>query len=147
MMKKLANQIVTPDDYDNMLKTLEQLMKKGEKNASEKELALIGKMAAMLEDYEDKKGIGPVYADKAKKTGNDPEKIKALLGYEPDLIELVEFKLYQMKIKQNALADLLDMTPSKVSQILNRKREPDIAFLKGIHEKLGIDGNYILEAV
>lgn len=146
-MRKAIPEIVTPDDYSTMLKTLEQLMKKGEKNASKEELALIGKMAAMLEEYEDKKGIGPLHADKAKKTGNDPEKIKALLGYDPDLVELVEFKLYQMKIKQNALADLLDMTPSKVSQILNRKREPDVAFLKGIHEKLGIDGNYILEAV
>jgi antitoxin component HigA of HigAB toxin-antitoxin module len=130
-----------------MLKRLEQLMKKGEKNASDEELELIGRMASMLGEYEDKKGMGPVDAAQAKKAGNDPEKIKALLGYEPDLIELVEFKLYQLKMKQSALAELLNMQPSKVSQILNRKREPDVAFLKGIHEKLGIDGNYILEAV
>lgn len=31
--------------------------------------------------------------------------------------------------------------------ILNGKREPDVHFLKAIHEKLGIEGNFILEHV
>lgn len=136
-----------PDDYEKALSVLEELMKKGEANVTDEENEIIGRIAAMAEEYEDKKGLGPISPTDAKAAGNDTEKIAAVLGFEPDLIELVEFKLYQLKMKQAALAELLSMPPSKVSQILNRKREPDVAFLKGIHEKLGIDGNYILETV
>ncbi len=50
-------------------------------------------------------------------------------------------------MNQNGLAEILKMPASKISQILNKKREPDVPFLKGIHEKLGIDGNYILETI
>ena len=50
-------------------------------------------------------------------------------------------------MNQNGLAEILKMPASKISQILNKKREPDVPFLKGIHDNLGIDGNCILETV
>ena len=42
---------------------------------------------------------------------------------------------------------MLGVGAPKLSQILNNKREPDVPFLKAIHEKLGVDGNFILEKV
>jgi len=143
----MIKKIVTPNDYEEALTVMEGLMKKGEVNITDEENEIIGKLAEMVEAYEDKKGMTPLSSADVKAAGNDTEKIVALLGFEPDLIELVEFKLYQLKMKQNALAEMLNMPASKISQILNRKREPDVAFLKGIHEKLSIDGNFLLEAV
>ena len=52
-----------------------------------------------------------------------------------------------MNITQSKLAEMFDMADSKLSKILTGKRDPDIHFLKAIHEKLGIDGNLILERV
>lgn len=69
------------------------------------------------------------------------------MGYQPDLTDIIRFKMLQKKMNQKNLATLLNMAEAKVSQILNGKREPDIDFLRGIHVKLGIDGNILLETV
>lgn len=60
---------------------------------------------------------------------------------------LVQQKVTEMDITQKQLAEMFNMGTAKISQILNGKREPDVAFLKAVHEKLGIDGNFILETV
>lgn len=61
--------------------------------------------------------------------------------------EVVQKKIAEMNITQYKLAELFEMSGSKISKILNGKREPDIHFLKAVHEKLGIDGNVILELI
>lgn len=58
---------------------------------------------------------------------------------------LIEFKMYERKLKQKELAQLLDIAESKLSQILTGKRKPDVSFLKAAHEQLEIDGNVLLE--
>jgi antitoxin component HigA of HigAB toxin-antitoxin module len=60
---------------------------------------------------------------------------------------IVQHRLDEMKINQTTLAKLLNTTGSKISKILSGKQEPDIYFLKAIHEKLGIDGNLLLEVI
>lgn len=60
---------------------------------------------------------------------------------------LVQQKVTELNITQKQLAEMFDMGTAKISQILNGKREPDVPFLKAIHKKLGIDGNFILETV
>ena len=58
---------------------------------------------------------------------------------------LIEFKMYERKLKQKELAQVLDIAESKLSQILTGKRKPDVSFLKAAHEQLEIDGNILLE--
>ncbi|MEO7311052.1 MAG: helix-turn-helix domain-containing protein [Chitinophagaceae bacterium] len=60
---------------------------------------------------------------------------------------IVQNKMMDMDITQKHLATMLGIGTPKLSQILNGKRPPDVPFLKAVHEKLGIDGNAILEAV
>jgi transcriptional regulator with XRE-family HTH domain len=52
-----------------------------------------------------------------------------------------------MNISQTKLSEIIDTAASKISKILSGKQEPDAHFLKAIHEKLGIDGNVLLEAI
>jgi transcriptional regulator with XRE-family HTH domain len=52
--------------------------------------------------------------------------------------------MYEKKLKQKELAKLLGIGEPKLSQIMSRKRKPDVAFLKAAHERLGIDGNILL---
>ena len=58
---------------------------------------------------------------------------------------VVENKIKEMGITQAALAEMLELGTSKLSQILNGKREPDVAFLKALHSKLGISGDFLIE--
>ena len=60
---------------------------------------------------------------------------------------VVQQKIKEMNITQGKLAEMFGMGSAKISQILSGKREPDVPFLKAIHDKLGIDGNFILERV
>ena len=60
---------------------------------------------------------------------------------------VVHQKIAEMNLTQNKLAEMFGMTSSKLSKILTGKREPYIQFLKAVHQKLGIDGNVILERV
>ncbi len=139
--------IVNSGDYEKAKNSIEPLLKKGEKNWTAKDTQIIRQTSVLIEEYENKKRLSPIPINKSLSLETDKNKISEALGFEPDLIELVEFKMYQQKLNQNALAEILNMPASKISQILNRKREPDVPFLKSIHEKLGIDGNYILETV
>jgi HTH-type transcriptional regulator / antitoxin HigA len=63
------------------------------------------------------------------------------------LIGMIELKMYEMRLKQRDLAELLGIEASRVSEYLNGKRKINLEFAKKIHEKLGIDGNFILKSV
>ncbi len=62
------------------------------------------------------------------------------------LAGMVELKMYEMKLKRKDLAVLLDVETARVSEYLNGKRKINLEFAKKLHSKLGIDGNFILEA-
>jgi HTH-type transcriptional regulator / antitoxin HigA len=63
------------------------------------------------------------------------------------LIGMIELKMYEMRLKQRDLADLLGVESSRVSDYLNGKRTINIEIAKKIQGKLGIDGNFILKTV
>jgi len=105
------------------LTKIDALMKKGEKNLTETQTDQLRSLALAVQDYEE--GIYPIPAPKT-------------------LEGLIELKMYEKKIKQKELAKLLGIGEPKLSQILSKKRKPDVAFLKAAHTKLGIDGNILL---
>ena len=144
MKQKNTEHILTPGDYTQVLGEIDKLMFKGEQNLTEAEMKMMNRFVGLVEKYEEQNKMVPVPRTAGLAKENDTAKITAVLGYEPDLIGLIEFKMYQLKMNQNGLAEVLHMPASKISQILNKKRDPDISFLKGIHEKLGIDCNYII---
>ena len=63
------------------------------------------------------------------------------------LLGMIELKMYEMKLKRQDLATLLGIETSRVSEYLNGKRKINLEFAKKVHEKLGIDGNFILQSV
>jgi HTH-type transcriptional regulator/antitoxin HigA len=60
---------------------------------------------------------------------------------------VVKHKISELNITQAKLAEMLGLDTSKLSQILNGTREPDVSFLKAVHKKLGISGDFLLENV
>jgi HTH-type transcriptional regulator/antitoxin HigA len=58
---------------------------------------------------------------------------------------LIELKMYEKKLKQKELAQLLNITDTKLSEIMHHKRKPSLSFLKAMNQILGIDGNLLLK--
>ncbi|HAH55628.1 MAG TPA: hypothetical protein DCM02_10230 [Flavobacterium sp.] len=61
--------------------------------------------------------------------------------------ELIAFKMFEKNLKQKEIAKLLDITDTKLSEIMHHKRKPSISFLKALHQVLEIDGNVLLRMV
>jgi HTH-type transcriptional regulator/antitoxin HigA len=113
-------------EYQLAMKTILQLMNKGESNLKEKERNDLKKLAAKAQAYEQK--IYPV------------EMPKTFQG-------MIELKMYERKLKKQDLAKKLHISNAKLSLILSGKQKPDVKFIKGVHKELDIDGNEILEYV
>lgn len=58
---------------------------------------------------------------------------------------LIELKMFEKKLKQKELAKLLNITDTKLSEIMHFKRKPSLSFIKAMNESLGIDGNLLLK--
>lgn len=110
--------IKTEEDYNNALARMEELfdVTPDSKNFEEAELLI-----ALIEMYEEKH-----------------HKIEA-----PDPIEAIKFRMEQTGMKQNELAKFLG-TRSRVSEILNRKRNLTVKMMKILHKQLGIPAESLL---
>ena len=64
------------------------------------ELEALDEIAELAGEYEEENGFTPIPLSKELAQKNDRDKIAAVLGFEPDLIGLVEFKMYQLKLNQ-----------------------------------------------
>lgn len=111
-------------DYNAAMKKIDVLMKKGENNLTNKEAEELRTLALAAQVYEKS-----IYMIPAPKT----------------LEGLIELKMYEKRLKQKELARLLGIGEPKLSQIMSKKRKPDVAFLKAAHKLLGIDGNILLD--
>jgi HTH-type transcriptional regulator/antitoxin HigA len=60
---------------------------------------------------------------------------------------LIALKMYENKLKQKELAQKLNITDTKLSEIMHHKRKPNLSFLKSLHEVFNIDGNLLLRMV
>jgi antitoxin component HigA of HigAB toxin-antitoxin module len=79
---------------------------------------------------------------------NDYERKHLLPGsFTLSLNMLIQKRLEELKLNQASFAELINTSESKVSKIITGKQEPDVQFLKAIHNKLGIDGNVLLDAL
>lgn len=114
-------------EYHQTMVAIYDLMNKGEANLTEAELDKMHAMAEAAEHYEDSVlGLRPSV---------QPQTIAAI----------IEQKMFENKWTQASLAGMLGLGKSKLSEILNGKRKPDVAFLKALYQKLNIDPAFLLD--
>lgn len=58
--------------------------------------------------------------------------------------QAIELKMAELGMNQAKLREEFCIGAPKLSQILSRKREPDVDFLKAAHQKLHIDAAFLL---
>lgn len=63
---------------------------------------------------------------------------------EPTLIETIRLRMYERGLNQTALASLLGISPSRVSELLSGKKEPTLRVGRLMAQKLDIDPAIIL---
>ena len=63
----------------------------------------------------------------------------------PSLREVIELRMFEMKLKQKDLAELLGTSTSRVSEYLNGKRDITLNIARALHTKLNIDSDIILQ--
>ncbi len=63
----------------------------------------------------------------------------------PSLKDVIELRMFEMKLKQKDLAVLLETSTSRISEYLNGKRDITIKIARALHIKLNIDSDIILQ--
>ncbi|MBL7791636.1 MAG: helix-turn-helix domain-containing protein [Saprospiraceae bacterium] len=61
------------------------------------------------------------------------------------LIEMIELKMYERKLKQKDLAALLGISPTRLSEVLQGKRKVNLDLAKRLYSVLKISPEFILE--
>ncbi len=113
-------------DYDKVIAQIEQLVKEGNSTIREQDMALYQKLAKAAQAYE-----------KSIYTIPPPSTLEGLL----------EWKMYELKLKQKGLAKKLHISDAKLSLVMSGKQRPDATLLKSIHDRLGVDGNLLLSVI
>jgi HTH-type transcriptional regulator/antitoxin HigA len=63
----------------------------------------------------------------------------------PSLKDVIELRMFEKKLKQKNLAELLETSTSRISEYLNGKRDITIEIACALHKKLNIDSDIILQ--
>ena len=63
----------------------------------------------------------------------------------PSLKDVIELRMFEMKLKQKDLAEILGTSTSRISEYLNGKRDITIEIARALHKKLNIDSDIILQ--
>lgn len=62
----------------------------------------------------------------------------------PSLVDIIKLRMYEMGLNQKNIAELLDISPSKLSEIMHGKTEPSLSLGKTMSIKLNIAPEIIL---
>ncbi len=122
----MRGKIMSKEAYQLTMAEIEKLMKIGEKNLSPASIRRLKTLSKAAEDYEDQHEQMPVSTS---------------------LRDILSVKFSQMGINQSYAAQLLGVSETKLSQILNGRQKPDVRLLKAIHVQLKVDGNTLMEIV
>ena len=62
----------------------------------------------------------------------------------PSLVDVIKLRMYEMGLTQTKLSELLNVSPSRISEYLSGKCEPTLIVAREISRKLNIDANIVL---
>jgi HTH-type transcriptional regulator / antitoxin HigA len=127
-----ADKIQDRKEYDEVMKRIEKLLQKTSKNGGfgklpAKEVETLKNLSLLAEKYEDSVPLMPI---KSPTT----------------IVEMIRYKMFEMNLRQKQLAKMLDMSETRISELLTGKRKINIDIAKKLHAKLNIDAHFILEA-
>jgi HTH-type transcriptional regulator/antitoxin HigA len=126
-----TDKIKTNKEYEEVMKRIEKLLQKstndgGFEKLPKDDIEKLQTLSLLAEKYEDSLSLMPI---KAPTT----------------LIEMIRYKMFEMNLKQKQLAKILEISETRISELLSGKRKLNIELAKKLHSKLNIDAHFILE--
>ena len=117
-------EIMNETQYEAIIERIEELLKVVDNDTpmTDRFLIELDLISEMVADYEEKHN--PI----------EP----------PTLIEMVQECMAEMNLSQKALAELLGVSPPRISEYLNGKSEPTLKVARIMHQKLDIDPEILL---
>ena len=110
--------------YEAMIERIEELLKvvSNETPVTDRYFIELDVISNLVEEYEEK---------------HFPIKI-------PTLAEIIKDEMDERGITQKELAELLGVSPSRISEYMTGKAEPTLKIARLLHKKLDIDPDFIL---
>ena len=116
--------ISNESEYQTALAAIEPFLQKGFEHLSFEEDEELARITSLIEDY---------------------EAIYYPLPFKPKtLIEMLELKMFERKLKQKDLAKVLQVTENRISEVINGKRKVNMDLAKRLYSELNIDPHFIL---
>ena len=107
------------------MEVIETYLKKGSQGMTDADKQELRRLSVLTEAYELK--MYPM-----------PMQPQSLLG-------MIQIKMFERRIKQKELAQLLEISETTLSEVMNGKRKVNIALAKQLYKKLDIAPEFILE--
>ncbi len=123
-LKAVKMKISTNSQYHSALAQIERFIEKGFKNLAKRETEELKKLSAAVEEYEMQKYPMPL---------------------KTDIPEILEHYMFEKRMNKSQLSKHLEIPNSTLSEIMNGKKKINLSIAKKLHQKLKIDGNFILE--
>jgi HTH-type transcriptional regulator / antitoxin HigA len=117
--------ISTEKQYNEALETIETYLQKGSMGMTTEDKQALRQLSLVVEAYEQK--IYPM-----------PMQPQSLIG-------MIQVKMFERRLKQKELAQLLDISETTLSEVMNGKRKINLSLAKQLYKKLGIAPDFILE--
>ncbi|MBC8044585.1 MAG: helix-turn-helix domain-containing protein [Rhizobacter sp.] len=114
-------------DFNAALTAIEPFLKKGFARLSKKEIAELERLTTLIAAYEDT--------------------LKLDIDEPLTIAEMLELKMFEMKLSQKQLAEKLEITATRLSEVMNGKRKVNADLAKRLYKKLHVDPKFILEAL
>jgi HTH-type transcriptional regulator/antitoxin HigA len=111
-------------EYKNWLARTEAIMLKGSETLTDAASDELKSLAAQINKYESEYYPLP-----------RPQSIEAM----------IEWKMFELRLKQKDLAKLLDEPESRISEIIKGKRSINLRQAKKLHKVLNISAEFLLE--
>jgi HTH-type transcriptional regulator / antitoxin HigA len=116
--------ISNESDYRFALAAIEPFLQKDFSQLTTEEEGELARITSLIEEYE------AVYYP---------------LPFKPkNMVEMLELKMFERKLKQKDLAQVLEVTENRISEVMNGKRKINMDLAKRLHNKLNIDAQFIL---
>jgi HTH-type transcriptional regulator/antitoxin HigA len=122
--KKKEMKITTNSQYHEALAKIESFIERGFSRLSKKETEVLKDLSIAVEAFEQKKYPMPV---------------------QTTIPDILEDYMHENRINKVQLSRLLGVPNSTVSEIINGRKRINLNIAKKLHEKLNIDGNFLLE--
>lgn len=127
----MAYQIQSQEEYQQVMEQIESYLTKSTQSGgfhtlTPPERKTLQELSLLAEAWEDNIPLMPL---------KQPQTI----------VQMLELKMYELKLKQKDLADMLGISTTRLSEVMQGKRKVNMGLAKKLYQVLHIDPAFLLE--